>query len=164
MLPHMRVRYVVEVLRVRARVYTDPYKNRIDFGMIRDYLEKDGLLRLLLEGSSLTEVQLDALLISLRMGAESLDRQAGMRDGGKVSVGSFARSLEQARLNVRRSLHTLALLQYLGFASSKDLHGILSLGEKITALMGRSLSQQEVKAIHATVDGAFDLVMPGHKG
>jgi hypothetical protein len=80
------------------------------------------ILKVLLENSSLTEVQLETLLIDLVV-EDRLDTHISYEDkatvrtkSGKssgVSRGAFNRTLSQARKNVMRCLYSMLLLAYL---------------------------------------------------
>ncbi len=80
------------------------------------------ILEVLLENSSLTEVQLETLLIDLVV-EDRLDKHISYDDKamvrtrlGKnsgVSRGAFNRTLSQARRNVTRCLYSMLLLAYL---------------------------------------------------
>lgn len=85
---------------------------------------KEPILRRLREGSTLSEPQLETLLIDLlvedalgsRITYENKAahrRRQGERTRG-VSRGAFNRTLRQARRNVTRCLYTMLLLTYLG--------------------------------------------------
>lgn len=85
---------------------------------------REPMLRVLLERSILTEVQLETLLIDLviedRIGNHiPYEDKASIRkkSTGKslgVSRGAFNRTLNQARRNIIRCLYTMLLLAYLG--------------------------------------------------
>jgi len=85
---------------------------------------KEPILKVLLQGSNLTDSQLETLLIDLvvedNLGAHvSYGEKASFRSRGQdrstgVSRGAFNRTLQQARRNVTRCLYTMLLLGYLG--------------------------------------------------
>ncbi len=85
---------------------------------------KEPILQILLGRSTITETQIETLLIDLvledgiskHIGYEtkaSLRSQKVIKKRG-VSRGSFNRTLKQARTNVTKSIYTLLLLAYLG--------------------------------------------------
>ncbi|TFF87021.1 hypothetical protein EU519_00225 [Candidatus Thorarchaeota archaeon] len=84
---------------------------------------KEPILRVLLERSSLTETQLETLLIDLVVEDvvdESIayEDKAALRSRERsrslgVSRGAFNRTLHQARRNVTRGIYTMLLLAYL---------------------------------------------------
>jgi len=82
-------------------------------------IRKDIVATFLLQKSALTEVQLDTILASDREG--SLDFKRGLREKGRVSKGSFARTLNQGQSNVESSIYTLFLLAYLDLVPQESL-------------------------------------------
>lgn len=86
---------------------------------------KEPILQVLLKHSTLTEAQLETLLIDLVIEDAygdhiPYDEKAAMRSKqGQstrgVSRGAFNRTLHQARRNTTRCLYTMLLLTYLGF-------------------------------------------------
>jgi hypothetical protein len=89
---------------------------------------KEPILKKLQEGSTLSQTQLETLLIDLvvedNYGSHityedkaSYRSKAGSRSHG-VSRGAFNRTLNQARRNVTRCLYTMLLLAYLGLFDS----------------------------------------------
>ena len=82
-------------------------------------IRKDIVATFLLQKSTLTEVQLDTILASDREG--NLDFKRGLREKGRVSKGSFARTLNQGQYNVESSIYTLFLLAYLDLVPQESL-------------------------------------------
>jgi len=89
---------------------------------------KEPILKKLQEGSTLSQTQLETLLIDLvvedNYGSHityedkaSYRSKGGSRPHG-VSRGAFNRTLNQARRNVTRCLYTMLLLAYLGLFDS----------------------------------------------
>jgi hypothetical protein len=85
---------------------------------------EEPILKILLERSLITPIQIETLLIDL-VTEDSLDthlsyeEKASLRSHESrrkhgVSRGAFNRTLHQARKNVTRSIYTLLLLAYLG--------------------------------------------------
>ena len=85
---------------------------------------KEPIMKLLLRQSSLTETQLETLLIDLVVEDQfgnhiSYCEKATFRSKSKsrrkgVSRGAFNRTLKQARQNVTKTIYTMLLLAYLG--------------------------------------------------
>lgn len=82
-------------------------------------IRKDIVATFLLQKSALTEVQLDTILASDREG--SLEFKRGLREKGRVSKGSFARTLNQGQDNIESSIYTLFLLAYLDLVPQDSL-------------------------------------------
>jgi hypothetical protein len=86
---------------------------------------REPILRALLRGSSLTNAQLETLLIDLIVEDSygthiPYDKKASLRSRKSrkargVTRGAFNRTLKQARKNVTQCLYTMLLLSYLGF-------------------------------------------------
>ena len=72
----------------------------IRFSMLEE-IRKDIVATFLLQKSNLTEVQLDTILAADREG--NLDFKRGLREKGRVSKGSFARTLNQGHDNIESS-------------------------------------------------------------
>src|SRR5271165_5125396 len=86
--------------------------------MLED-IPSDTIATFLLQKSNLTEAQLDTILASEEVG--NLDFKRGLREKQKVSKGSFARTLKQARGNVEASLYTIFLLSYLDLVRQENV-------------------------------------------
>ncbi|MCS7145354.1 MAG: hypothetical protein RMJ28_07055 [Nitrososphaerota archaeon] len=96
--------------------------------------ETDIVLRALFSGSSLTERQLEALLL------EAEDYAAGRRRTFEekarlmgVSRGTYAKILGQALRNITQSIHTLLLLGYLGLLGERRFTWLLELSQALEA-------------------------------
>ena len=82
-------------------------------------IRNDTVATFLLEKCNLTEAQLDTILASDREG--NLDYKRGLREKGRVSKGSFARTLNQGHSNIESSVYTLFLLAYLDLIPGESL-------------------------------------------
>lgn len=96
---------------------------------------------LLLENSSLTRKQFETFIISLlgdQFYIESGSRTRKLRvrtDALKISRGAFNRTLNQAKVNVVRSIYTLFLLGYVGVFDTPQLGPFLELADNIKAYL-----------------------------
>ena len=80
----------------------------------------------LLKLSLLTEAQLEVLLVEL--GSANLPRRLSFEEKAEirgVSKGAYARTLRQAIENIKRSIYTIFLLEYLGVLGEEALSAIL---------------------------------------
>ena len=89
-------------------------------------IERDPILKILLENSHLTKIQLETFLIDILSKYNPENRikseeKTYFRIRGKVSRGSFNRTLKQAKKNIIRSIYTILLLGYLKIADSTTL-------------------------------------------
>jgi len=81
-------------------------------------VRKDPVASFLLRKSALTDAQLDTILSAGKEG--NLDFKRGLREKGRVSKGSFARTLKQSERNIESSIYTLFLLAYLGIVPPEN--------------------------------------------
>ncbi len=119
---------------------------------VLNFLRKMGLeipnneedLKALLKGSSLTEPQLEVLLIELASATSgrklSFEEKAKVR---KVSKGAYARTLRQAVENIKKSVYTIFLLRYLGILGDGAVSSLLEAAE----LLSRGNVEESVKLI-----------------
>jgi hypothetical protein len=91
----------------------------------------------LLERSGLSEAQFETLLLD-QLGSEMANKRLTReemaqlrRSSGKISRGSFYRTLQQARSNVSESIHTILLLGYGGLLESPSLAPYLEASERL---------------------------------
>ncbi|MCS7132933.1 MAG: hypothetical protein N3F65_04110 [Nitrososphaeria archaeon] len=100
---------------------------------VRDFLRKldfkipdEKVLRALLELSSLTEPQLEVLLIEAASTSSGMKltfrEKAGIRG---VAKGAYVRTLRQSIENIKKSIFTIFLLKYLGVIGEGAISSIL---------------------------------------
>ena len=129
---------------------------------------KEPILKILQEGSVLSEAQIETLLIDLIVedsyGAHITyeDKAAykskhGTRSRG-VSRGAFNRTLRQARRNISRCLYTMLLLAYLGlfeltiFRPFEEVAARIGDYRRIRDILGGKieLTTEELESVRAT--------------
>ena len=122
--------------------------------MIREQFERDLLAKFLFERSSLSMAQVDTLMIFLeyRLRGDSLGEMIKVRDSGIVTKGSFGRSLEQARNNLRKSVYTLVFSNYMGFYDPKLLESLSKICEMLIGLKGHAVSTSKLQEITQLVE------------
>lgn len=107
---------------------------------VKEWLERifqDPLVNILLKSSSLTEIQLETILIDILaeeicQSKLSYENKRIMRiSKSGVSKGSYNRSLRQARKNIRRSVSTLLLLGYLDLLDTPNLLPFIDLSKNL---------------------------------
>lgn len=91
---------------------------------------QDPFLKLLASRCSLTERQLEALLIEASEDAEDLRLAEKARIMG-ITKGSYARILSQALGNISQALFTVILLSYLGLLKDDKKRWLIELGEAV---------------------------------
>ncbi len=112
--------------------------------MLKDY-KHDSVVSFLVERCSLTPAQLDTIMIwrlEIKLGA-----MVGLRDKKKVTKGAFLRSLKQGQYNVRSSLYTMILLEYLGLIDSKQLFALGRIGELISKVKDSSPNADSIRKL-----------------
>ena len=104
--------------------------------MLRKLIRDDKLLSLLLENSNHTAVQLDTLLshITVYRSHGKLEEMISVRDSPKITKGSFLRTLEQARGNIKSSVYSILLLGYLGLADHNFIDGFIRISRMLEEL------------------------------
>jgi hypothetical protein len=98
----------------------------------------------LIKSSSLTPTQIESLASYTRVRSHemTLGEAASMRTttkvkgGGQLKVGSFYRSVQQGRENVKSSILTVVIALWMGFVKSEDLW-------KLFEHVGRGLPELE---------------------
>ncbi len=101
----------------------------------------DPVVKILSKNSQLTKTQLETLLIDVlaeNMADKSLnyDEKARLRlTKGKLSRGSFNRTLRQSKENVIKSMYTVLLLGYLGIFETTTLDPYLEIANKLKEYM-----------------------------
>lgn len=97
----------------------------------------DSIVKILVENSHLTRIQLETLLIDIlaeNFSGKQLkyDEKARLRlTKAKISRGSFNRTLKQAKENVVKAIYTVLLLGYLGIFESTTLDPYIEIANKL---------------------------------
>lgn len=97
----------------------------------------DPIAKLLSKNSSLTQIQLETLLIDFLASNISEkpvrnEEKARLRlSKAEISRGAFNRTLKQARKNVIQSMYTIILLGYLGLFEDTRLEPYLEAAERL---------------------------------
>jgi hypothetical protein len=95
-------------------------------------IKEDSIASFLAERCSLTEAQLDTILLSGTEG--SLKNKAKLRDKHRVTTGAFVRTLRQGQENIEACIYTMFLLNYLGLVQSEDLERLGRSGHLISRI------------------------------
>ena len=122
------------VLCANRKYYT--YLYTTEEVMLESLIRHDKLLLSLLENSNYTNVQLDVFMsyVMIRRSQGKLEDIINAKDGSKVTRGSFLRTLEQARSNIKSSVYSILLLGYLGFADSNFIDGFIRISRMLEEL------------------------------
>jgi|SRR5579872_2891593 len=113
-------------------------------------IRSNPLASFLLKNSNLTDAQLDTILAAESEG--NLQFKSGLREKGRVSKGSFARSLAQARDNVRSSIYTFFLLAYLDLTPEDGISQLYRTGKIIGELKDAEASEEDLRKVIAAME------------
>jgi hypothetical protein len=97
----------------------------------------DPIVKTIAANSHLTKIQLETLLIDIlseNIAGKSLiyDEKARLRlTKAKISRGAYNRTLQQAKMNVTKSIYTVLLLGYLGIFETTTLDPYLEIANKL---------------------------------
>jgi len=101
----------------------------------------DPLIKILLENSQFTQIQLETLLIDL-LSEQIVDKKLSNAEKSKIrltdkqiSRGAFNRTLQQARKNMNTSIWTVLLLGYLGVLRTPSLNSFIETSNKLEDYM-----------------------------
>ena len=114
-------------------------------------IRKDVVATFLLQKSNLTDVQLDTILASDREG--NLDFKRGLREKGRVSKGSFARTLNQGHGNIESSVYTLFLLAYLDLVPQESLNQFSRTAKMLAQLKEAGASRDDLMRVIEAMEG-----------
>jgi hypothetical protein len=110
--------------------------------MLQEILNNDVIADYLFKRTSFTKTQLDTLLISLKKDDEAdLNMKVSLRDSGRVSKGSFIRTLRQAQRNLEKSLYTIIISEYLFVLDENNSDNLIR-----TSMILREFKEQKINA------------------
>ena len=117
--------------------------------VIEAIIDKDPVAKFLSEKSLLTQAQLDSILIHRFATTRGLKMKemASMRDVGRVSKGSFLRTLRQGEKNMAACIHTIILGIYLDVIQPETASALVNISEMVSRLKGVSVADEEVSII-----------------
>lgn len=121
--------------------------------MLGNIVKNDPIVSLLLSKSSLTNVQLDTLLIEVHHSKNGfLSTKISARDKTPVSKGSYTRSKSQALANLQKFFYTFILIQYMEIISSDSLSTLFQLAQTIKSTKGQILDSERARMIGILID------------
>ncbi len=115
--------------------------------MLQKIISDDEVAKNLIKRTGFTESQLDTLLIDKINGHLSLDQKRILRDVGKVSKGSFARTLKQAEKNLEKSLYTVIILEYFSMLQENDVMNLLKVGALLNQAKLQKIPEDKIQVI-----------------
>ncbi len=117
--------------------------------MIKKLLN-DSIVSNLASKCSLTETQIDSLLVA--KSDQTLEAKTALCDRGKVTKGSFIRSLRQGELNIEGSICTLFLLGYLGLISPGRFGQLARIGDMISRVKASEPNTESTRRLLEAID------------
>ncbi len=115
--------------------------------MLQKIITNDEIAKNLIKNTVFTESQLDTLLIDKKNRHLSIDQKRILRDVGKVSKGSFARTLKQAENNLERSLYTVIILEYFSMLQENDIMNLLKVGALLNQAKLQKIPEDKIQVI-----------------
>ncbi len=115
--------------------------------MLQKIITNDGIAKNLIKNTVFTESQLDTLLIDKKNRHLSIDQKRILRDVGRVSKGSFARTLKQAENNLERSLYTVIILEYFSMLQENDIMNLLKVGALLNQAKLQKIPEDKIQVI-----------------
>jgi hypothetical protein len=119
-------------------------------GLVIAQALRDPVVSKLLNKSSLTRVQFEALLID-QLGDEMANRRLSRAEmakiahrGAGISRGALNRTLAQAKANVSGAIHTFLLLGYSGILDSPSLTPFVEVSERMKSSTIRARESREI--------------------
>ena len=112
--------------------------------MLQKIIEKDVIMDYLVKRTSLTKPQLDTLLISSVNIGLGLNNMILLRDKGKVTKGSFIRTLKQANNNIEKSLYTIIILEYLSILEDNNIQNLVKVSRLLKDISNNKTSLDDL--------------------
>lgn len=123
--------------------------------MLQNILDNDKIMSYLLERANFTEPQLDTLLVSILKKDElRINQMVSLRDGERVSKGSFVRTLKQAQRNLEKSLYTVIIAEYLSILDNSSLLSLIRIGEVLKEIQTKKINTKEAQPILTQISSA----------
>ncbi|MEM3510181.1 MAG: hypothetical protein QW282_03290 [Nitrososphaerales archaeon] len=116
--------------------------------------QENKLLLSLIEGSTLTNAQVDTLLCEIegKGAAKQLRERAAMRDKENITLGAYSRTRKQAYTRIRKVLKTVLLLSYLGIFSQDGLNTLVKAAELISRVKTANLTDEDIIKLNKLID------------
>jgi hypothetical protein len=116
--------------------------------MLNEIVKDDTILKFLIKETNITNIQLDTLLInSLLYNNLKLNEKISMRDDKLISKGSFCRTLKQAENNIKRSIYTIIIAEYLSLFNKDTFHNLVRISNILIELKESDIDIREKERI-----------------
>lgn len=127
--------------------------------MLQEILNNDEIADYLLKRTNFTKPQLDTLLISLIKNDElDLSMKIDLRDKGRVSKGSFIRTLRQAQRNLEKSLYTIIISEYLSVLDRNNTSNLIRTSEILKEVKEQEIDIEKVQIILEEISSVISKV------
>ncbi len=127
--------------------------------MLQEILNNDEIADYLLKRTNFTKPQLDTLLISLIENDElNLSMKIDLRDKGRVSKGSFIRTLRQAQRNLEKSLYTIIISEYLSVLDRNNTSNLIRTSEILKEVKEQKIDVEKVQIILEEISSVISKV------
>ena len=122
--------------------------------MLDDICKVNYIINDLSHKTSITKTQLDTLLSNIEGKKRNitLNNRVQLRDKKTIKVGAFLRSYEQVKFNIKSSIYTIILLQYLGLLTDDSLNLIIETSNIISQTDNENISKESSDNILDIVD------------
>jgi hypothetical protein len=113
-----------------------------------------GVPELLVAKSTLTEKELESLQSFLRVvkGELRLREAAAQRSGRPVTIGSYYRTVNQARTKIKGSMMTVLIGLWLGVVKLEDVRRLFDLANKGAGGLSEADTQRLVQVLQTLVE------------
>ena len=120
----------------------------------------DIIIKFLLQKSSFTQVQLETLFIEsiARYKKIKLIDKIYMRKRKNISKGSFLRTLKQAKENLKKSIYTLILAEYLNLIDEGTNEKLIQIGIFLKKTEKNIIKENSLKIIE-NIERAIDEII-----
>jgi hypothetical protein len=129
--------------------------------MIENRLIEDYLVTFLLKNSSITACQLDTAIIEKLNIDETLSIKVTMRDKKTVSKGAYIRSLDQYKKNIKKSIYTLLLNEYLGLSEQGTIKGLLEISSIINRINYKTIEKETITKVINEISKTINKIVEG---
>jgi hypothetical protein len=127
--------------------------------MLQEILNNDEIADYLLKRTNFTKPQLDTLLISLIGNDElKLSAKIDLRDKGRVSKGSFIRTLRQAQRNLEKSLYTIIISEYLSMLDRNNTLNLIRTSGVLKEIKEKGIGIEKVQIILEEISSVISKV------
>jgi hypothetical protein len=113
-----------------------------------------GVPELLVDQSTLTKTQLESLRSYVRVarGELRLREAASQRSAGGVTIGSYYRTVSQARTKIKESIVTVVIGLWLGLVESEDVRRLFDLVGKGAAELSGEDAERLARVLQVLIE------------